>query len=193
MNRFWYSIQKHIFRFIGDIKWSGWKNPFWFTINAAGYQLRGEDYRNLIKQIKPGDIVIRRFEGYIDKFFIPGFWNHAGIYVDGDMEQVVHAISDGVLIEDILNFMRTDHMIVLRPPADMVESAIAKAKSIVGLEYDFEFNFTGHKRFSCTEVVDYCYPKMITPKKRFGKTTIVADDIVTCNKFESIWDSRALP
>ncbi len=66
-----YNLQKHVFGFIGDIKWAGWKRPFWFTINATGYKLKGEHYRKLIKRLKPGDILIRRFEGYIDKWFIP--------------------------------------------------------------------------------------------------------------------------
>lgn len=65
-----YKLQTHIFRFIGDIKWAGWKRPFWFTINATGYGLKGEHYRKLAKRLQPGDIVIRRFEGYVDKWFI---------------------------------------------------------------------------------------------------------------------------
>ncbi len=185
-----YKIQKAVFRFIGDIKWSGWKKPFWFTINANGYQLKGEHYRFLSKVIKPGDILIRRFEGYVDKWLIPGFWNHGGIYIGGEKEQVVHATSDGVIIEDILNFMRTDHMIVLRAPSEMVEDAIKRADGIVGLEYDFSFDFVGRKRFSCTEVIDFCYPNMVTPKKRFWKITIVADDIVSCSELSVVWDSR---
>ena len=145
-------------------------------------------------RIKPGDIVIRRFEGYIDKWLIPGWWNHGGVYVGGDAKQVVHAVSDGVLIEDVLNFMRTDHMIVLRPPEDMREEGIKRAMQIVGSEYDFAFDFGDNKRFSCTEVVDHCYPGIIEPRKRFWRKTIVADDIVamarlTSSKLEVVWDS----
>jgi len=66
-----YNLQKHVFSFIGDIKWGGITHPFWFTINATGYKLKGEHYRKLSKKLKPGDVVIRRFEGYIDKWFIP--------------------------------------------------------------------------------------------------------------------------
>lgn len=66
-----YNLQRHVFRFIGDIKWSGIKRPFWLTFNGAGYGLKGEHYRIVHKIIQPGDILIRRFEGYIDKFLIP--------------------------------------------------------------------------------------------------------------------------
>lgn len=191
-----YSLQKYVFGFIGDIKWAGIKHPFWFTINAVGYRLKGEHYRKIRHLIQPGDIVIRRFEGYIDKWFIPGFWNHAGIYIgdDGDKpEQVIHAVSEGVIQEDFLNFMRTDHMLILRAPAGKkgknIDNAISLAKSVVGAPYDFGFDFTDANRFSCTELVAYCYPGIVQGKKRFGKETIVADDFLNCSKLKTIWNS----
>lgn len=186
---FLYKIQSAIFRWIGDIKFSGWSKPFWFTFNASGYNLKGKDYRALIEIIKPGDIVIRRFEGYVDKWFIPGFWNHAGVYIGEDF-QVIHAMSEGVIKEDILNFMRTDHMLVLRPPnGDFVKKGIERAKSIIGKPYDFGFDFKDCNRFSCTELVAYCYPGIIELKKRFWKSMIVADDIKNSPKLQTIWDS----
>ncbi len=190
-----YKLQKALFQFIGDIKWSGIKHPFWFTINGTGYLLKGEHYRKISHFIKPGDILIRRFEGYIDKWFIPGYWNHAGIYVgdiDGKPEQVVHAVSEGVMQEDVLNFMRTDHMCILRPKTEengTSQEAIEKAVKVVGSPYDFGFDFKDSNRFSCTELVAYCYPGIVKGKKRFGKFTIVADDFRNDEKLEIIWDS----
>jgi len=187
-----YNIQKYVFRFIGDIKWSGIQRPFWFTINAVGYKLKGEHYREIVNLIQPGDILIRRFEGYIDKWFIPGFWNHAGLYIGNDeekIEQVVHAVSDGVIQEDLLNFMRTDHMLILRAP-EKTQEAIEKAKSIVGSPYDFGFDFSDTNRFSCTELVSYCYPGLVVGSKRLGKQVIVADDFYKCIRLKKIWDSR---
>ncbi len=194
---FLYTIQKYIFRFIGDIKWGGILHPFWFTINATGYQLKGQHYRDLITQIQPGDIVIRRFEGYVDKWFIPGFWNHAGLYIgnDGDKpEQIVHAVSEGVIQEDILNFMRTDHMLVLRingkKKKERTATAIESAKSIVGKPYDFGFDFQNSDRFSCTELVSYCYPSINAGKKFLGKIRVVADDFANSPNLSVVWDSR---
>lgn len=187
-----YKIQKSLFRFIGDIKWHGLFHPFWFTVNAKTFQLKGKHYRIVEQLIQPGDIIIRRFEGYVDKVFIPGWFNHAGIYIDkfhNQNHQIIHAISDGVIVDDLIDFMRTDHMIVLRAPEGQ-EEAIGRAKAAIGSEYDFAFDFTETVRFSCTELVSYCYPRTITGKRRFGRVTVVADDIVNTPTLEVVWDSR---
>lgn len=192
-----YKIQKSLFRFIGDIKWGGITHPFWFTVNAMGYRLKGEHYRTVINLIQPGDILIRRFEGYIDKWFIPGWWNHCGIYVgevDGKPEQIIHAVSEGVIQEDFLNFMRTDHMMMLRlkdpdQNPERIKQSIQIATSIVGKPYDFGFDFKHSNRFSCTELVAYCYPGIIRTTKRLGKQTIIADDFANANTLTTVWDS----
>jgi hypothetical protein len=195
-----FKLKKAIFRFIGDIKWAGIKHPFWFIVNATTFRLKGKHYRQVEQIIKPGDILIRRFEGYVDKFLIPGWWNHAGLYcgeVNGKSHQVIHAISDGVVVDDLIDFMRTDHIIVLRAHgnAEWVsqrhwEKAVDRAKSVIGSEYDFAFDFKETLRFSCTELINHCYPEMIQGKKRFNRLTIVADDIVNTPSLKTIWDSR---
>lgn len=193
MTKLRYKIQKALFTFIGNIRWHGLLHPMWFTINSVSFQIKGKHYRAVEKLIQPGDIIIRRFEGYLDKFLIPGTWNHAGIYVgkvDREKHQIIHAISDGVVIEDLIDFMRTDHLIVLRAPKELQENAITLAKIAVGSDYDFAFDFKETLRFSCTELIDYCYPVIINSKKRFGRTTVVADDIVNSTALKVVWDSR---
>ncbi len=190
-----FKLQKHIFRFIGDVKWAGILHPFWFTISAKTFLLKGRHYRDVEKIIEPGDILIRRFEGYIDKWLIPGWFNHAGIYVgevDGKDHKVIHAVSDGVIVEDLVDFMRTDHMIVLRAPEDRVEEAVKLAKKAIGSAYDFAFDFKETLRFSCTELISYCYQGIIRGKRRFGRKTVVADDIVSTRKLKTVWDSRSV-
>lgn len=188
---FLYNIQKKLFTFIGNIQYYGWKHPFWFSVSAPGYQLKGEHYRIVRPLLQPGDIVLQRFEGWVDKWFIPGFWNHAAIYIGNKEEQVVHAVSEGVLIEDIINFMRTDHMIILRSKdTSLANDAISKAIGIVGCEYDFSFDFSNNVRFACTEVVDYCYDNQFFKTRRLFRDTLTPDDIASSGLLEVVWDSR---
>jgi len=193
LKRLSYDLKKEVFRFIGDIKWAGITHPFWFVVNSQTFRLKGRHYREIEPLIQPGDIIIRRFEGYVDKWFIPGWWNHAGIYVgeiDGQNHSIVHAISDGVVIEDLIDFMRTDHMIVLRAPSRYTQPAIARAMLAVGSDYDFSFDFQEDIRFSCTELISHCYNGLIIGQKRFGRLTVVADDIVGTDLLDVVWDSR---
>lgn len=88
--------------------------------------------------------------------------------------------------------MKTDHLLILRAPARLREKAITKAKKVIGSDYDFAFNFADSLRFSCTELIDYCYTNkkwIIKGKKRFGIYTIVADDIVNTDHFTKVWTS----
>lgn len=198
MTKFRYKIQKTLFTFIGNLKWHGLCHPFWFTISAQSFKLKGKHYREVEKLILPGDIIIRRFEGYVDKWLIAGWWNHAGIYVgdiDGKNHQIVHAISDGVVVEDLVDFMRTDHMVVLVAPAELRDEAIRRAILAMGSDYDFAFEFNDSLRFSCTELICHCYQNdkwVIQGKKRFGRYTVVADDIVSANHLKVIWTSTGL-
>lgn len=191
MKTFLYFILSRFLTFVGDIKFFGWKRPLWFAIDVQGYRLKGQHYREVAKIIEPGDILLSRSEQYITTFLIPGYWTHAGFFFGGEKERVIHAVSDGVIIEDIINFMRTDIMVVLRPHEDHIERAIALAKSMIDQTYDFLFDFTDKNRLSCTELIFCCYPKLIKPQKRFGKITVIADDIYNNKNFSIVWDSRS--
>jgi hypothetical protein len=93
------------------------------------------DIRQLISA-KPGDILVRGFKNYLDGYFIPGYFSHAGLYVGPVVEKdkelvhrprgkklfrpgeqmVVHALAEGVLMEDLIQFCRCDYLAVLRFP-----------------------------------------------------------------------------
>lgn len=166
-------LKTYLFRSFGNLYWFGWRCPAWMVRNFRGYQVKGIHYRDLKRCLEPGDILLNRFEGYFDKYFIPGWWNHAGIVVgknhEGQEEKgknehgdeiVVHAIGKGVIAEDILNFMRTDHLAVLRPIGLSVEErekAIGNVIDKIGKEYDFKLDFGNAKQLCCTELVFYAY------------------------------------
>lgn len=192
MRKLIYKIQKAVFNFLGDLRWHGILHPLWFTINARQHLLEGYHCRLIEKLILPGDVLIRRCEGYVDKWLIPGWWTHAGIYY-GDLgsrkHQVIHAMGEGVVTDDLIDFMRTDHLIVLRPPKHCIDSCLQYAKDQIGKEYDFDFNFDETNEFSCTELVGYCYSGLIEPKRRFFRMSIIADDIVASHYFSRVWIS----
>lgn len=193
MNKFWYKIKKFIFKQIGDLRWHGWTRPFFLTFNAKTYDLNGKHYRQIASVIRPGDIILTRDEGWIDTYLIPGFWTHAGVYVgnyNGEKRQVIHAISEGVIAEDLIDVMRTDACVILRANPYYASKCLDEVVKLVGEEYDFNFDFLSSLRFSCTELVAHNYREIISGKKRFGRYTIIADDIYNSGFLRVIYDSR---
>lgn len=191
---FLHKLKVLIINIVDNIRFFGLCLIFKFIIKPKIYKLKGEHYREINVIIRPGDVLLREDYNRIGRWLIKvfwnkGFWNHAGIYIGNN--NVVHAVSEGVLIEDIINFMRTDHLVVLRAEDSKYASiSVENVNKIIGAEYDFAFNFTNSRRFSCTEVIDYCYPGILTRKKLFGKSVIFPDDILNNENFSIIWNSR---
>lgn len=178
---------KWLFTIIGDIAIS--RKPFWVSYAPEQHKFKGAEYSAFVTEIisnpkflKDGDILLRCYDQYLDSYLIPGELNHAGIYV-GD-NQVVHAISDGVVKESIFDFIRTDHFAVVRPHTDRVTrfEVSKKAQSFVGWKYDFSFRYGNDCRLYCTELVGRAWAvakdrfkfKMVN---HYGREGLSADSI----------------
>lgn len=174
-------------RFFGDIK--VFKYPMFIIYDPGSYLIKGEEIRQVINLIKPGDILVRGYVNYLDGYFIPGFFSHAGLYL-GEVKEsdrtfvtpgedvafrtgeqmVIHSMAEGVFMEDIINFCRCDYMIILRRNPEKESDASKKltfedilkaALQKLGSAYDFKFDFSDFTKVSCTELVYVCYQGMM--------------------------------
>lgn len=137
------SFSERFLTVFGDIKF--YRFPFFLVYDPGSYQVKGEDVRELLDILQPGDILLRAYTNYLDGKFIPGLFSHAALYY-GEMtealrpkigervknandrrraqeelfkpgkQMVVHAMAEGVFVEDILTFSRCDKMAVMRLP-----------------------------------------------------------------------------
>jgi hypothetical protein len=131
------SLRDRLLTIFGDIK--VFKHPLFLVYDPGGYRVRGRDLRCLVDLLQPGDVLVRGFSAYLDGKLIPGHFSHAALYlgktVPADLELVppaargrfvageqvvIHAVAEGVLMEDILDFGRCDRIAVLRFPARIV-------------------------------------------------------------------------
>lgn len=133
------AIQTNFLRMFGSIKYYPW--PLFFIYDPRGYQVRGDEVREIINLIQPGDIVLRGYDKYLSGAFIPGYFSHSGLYVGEVKEEdkglfdetkhtqqekyfktgeqmVIHSMAQGVFMEDIINFCRCDRMAILRFPEE---------------------------------------------------------------------------
>ncbi|WP_242342008.1 hypothetical protein [Anaeromyxobacter terrae] len=129
---------------LGDVKVFRW--PMWIVYDPGSYRVKGRDARAVIDCVRPGDVLVRGYDAYLDGKLIPGLFSHAGLYLGRTThadralapadardrlaigEQIViHAIAEGVLTEDVLDFCRCDRLVVLRFPARLRARAEAPA------------------------------------------------------------------
>lgn len=143
-------------RVFGDLKF--FKVPPVIVWDPSSFRVKGKHTREVMERVEPGDVLVRGYRGYVDGWFIPGYFSHAGLYL-GKVEEsdralckelvrsrqrwkkksrrrprtpdeqfatgdqmVVHALAEGVLVEDLINFCRCDTMAILRLP-DVLRTA----------------------------------------------------------------------
>ena len=175
---------KLFMRMFGRIRWGWW--PFWIMFNQRGYYVTGTQTDNVMRVIRPGDVLLRGYDQYPSSKLI-GYWSHVAIVVDPNY--VVHAISKGVVEEHIIDFCRCDRIFVLRPELNERELAdvIKIAKSNIGKPYDFYFLFNDPREVSCVELFYSCFDGFhkrlgfVTHKIPIFGDTLVPNDILNFN------------
>ena len=195
-------IEKAYKRFLtifGDIK--VFSAPMFLIYNPKGYEVRGSDVRKILNTLRKGDILVRKYNNYLDGHFIPGYFSHAGFYAGGN--QVIHAMAEGVIKEDVINFFRCDKAAIIRfrnpLTVSEIEEATKRAYGYVGKDYDFWFDFEDAADLSCTELVYQIYkflgwerfpirPKVVTTCFGLIKKRIIgADDYIQCHVLKTIY------
>lgn len=169
----WYTYWVKFLTVLGDIRI--YKTPCFVIYDPREYEynVHGDLIRVINKKLRPGDIVLRKYETYLDNKLIPGKYSHSGIYI-GD-NQIIHAIAEGVQAIDVIDFFQCDAACILRPNCSKKDKdkVIERAKRFVGTEYDFKFRSSDSSAFYCHELTATCYKDIIDfktyPVKLFGK------------------------
>lgn len=95
--------------------------PFWFVLNPEPFKVKARHIRRALRVLKPGDVIVRAYDTYLLRLFIPGRFSHSAVYVGtrpgyGETEMVIHALSTGVQRQDVIDFlMACDAFAILRP------------------------------------------------------------------------------
>lgn len=188
--------------------------PYFTTYGYDVHKMTFKDARDGCAVARPGDIGIHRDMGFLSNLAIPGAFKHAWVYIDNN--DCVEAVAEGVLRRDSLTPTYSDYVIIMRPlgvAKPDVDKAIARAKDLIGCEYDANFNFDldeesseyegrmnlnrgFHRAFSCTETAAFswyhCKEKLsIVRSQHAGREAIIADDFLKMN-FGIIWMSPSV-
>lgn len=168
--------------------------PCWMNYKMRQHKVNGKEVREVLSAIWEGDILLRRFDGYLNTIFTPGFYGHAAISVKGN--DVAHAVSKGVCLEDILEFVRCDSIILLRPndwrlKDRAVMKAMAMATCAEKIPYDFDFERTNASQY-CTEFMNTVYEGVFNRYfTKFGKhSVLLPDSILRSQDFRVVYETR---
>lgn len=146
-----------------------YKFPMFIIYDPYEYAMDGEHMQKALDILKPGDVILRGYDHYMDGYFIndPLKYSHGAIYV-GD-NKIIHASATGVGYIHAIDFMKCDRVCIFRP-AKHQQSAVNLAKKLAKdhIQYDFLYE-SGNNALYCYELVALCYKKMNIQKLEFKK------------------------
>lgn len=163
ISKFFSWIKTKFLTIFGDIK--VFSHPMFIVYDPSYYKMTGEKIRNAEKLLKPGDVICRGYDNYLDSYFIamssPDLFSHAGVYVGNNT--VIHAMSPHVRKDDVIDFMLCDRIAIYRPKRG-VKRAIKKAWKFYDdvVPYDFDFKI-GNSSLYCFELAAKCYDFLNIP------------------------------
>jgi len=140
----------------------------------SSYQVKGTDMRSVLNMIKPGDIILRRYDHYLGTLFIPGYFSHSAMYLGDNI--IIHMLGEGINKEDILTFIRCDAICILRcQDAVLINNAIIESERLWNnrIQYDYNFDFKSDDYMTCTEFINHCFGGLFKNKK-----IIIPDDFL---------------
>ena len=160
------------------------------------FYVSGYDIEKILNLIRPGDVLLRGYNKYLDGKFIPDEkgYSHAGIYIGNN--EVVHAVAPCVEKTHLIDFCEADRIMVLCPTGGQI-NAIATALSKIGVPYDFDYK-TDRGKLYCFELIANCYPaaniQTTTLKKFLGlvkRKCYIASSIYKNSWFAKVFEKNA--
>ncbi len=172
-----------------------------------GHMYEHDEYKNeLLKRLKPLDILTEKTPFALTDTFIPGHYGHAAIYLGTEKQLkeidmwdhpvilpyqeeikkgkvIVEALRPGVWLNTLEEFLNIDELTLYRQPdvlSDMGEAAriYDRALSQLGKDYDFNFDVNTLDKIVCSELVYHAFGTINWPVKYvLGRPTISPDNI----------------
>ena len=181
---FLYKIKKKFFSWAANIQI--FKYPmFCILFGDNHYKIKGTHMRKILNTLKPGDILLRKYDHYLGSRIIPGYWSHAAIFVGRN--KVVQMLGIGISTEDILTFMRCDDIAILRHNSiDAIVKAVQMAEDLADedIKYDYDFK-SANDKFYCTELVAHLYD--VTNIPGMTHEYILPDDMLNIPQIQCVW------
>ena len=192
MKKLLYTFASKFLTWFGDIK--VFPRPMFIVRDPEFFKMTGDKIIEVIDILKPGDIILRGYDYYLDGKFIPDKlkFSHGAIYIgDG---KIIHAVAEGVSYTNVVEFCECDRIAIFRPKKGQ-KTAIAKAKKFAKSKVPYDFGFSrGTSAMYCFELCGECYDKLNIPrcivKKLFG--LLKKEDVFLAESFFKSKDMKCI-
>lgn len=176
---FLYKLWAKFLTAFGNVRIS--KHIPWLYYDTTEFKVTGEKILEIAMILKPGDIILRGYDSYLDSRFIddPLRFSHAAIYA-GET-QLIHAVAEGVSYINLIDFCQCDRIAVLRPKKN-VKKALNIAKSYIGTGYDFIFE-NGNSELYCFELAALSYPDLVLKQFTVRKLLFIKKTVYLAKSF----------
>ena len=192
MKKFFYRIWSRFLTAFGNVKI--FRFPLFFIYDPDDVGVTGRKTAQILKMLKPGDVLLRGYVHYLDGMFIPGDYSHGAIYA-GDWK-IIHAVAEGVSYIDAIEFLRCDRIAVLRP-AKGADEAVEYAKKCAAERVPYDFGYDNDvSALYCFELVGQAYRQLDIKTKDVKtfwgmlrrKNVYLADSFFESKDFEKIFE-----
>ena len=192
MKKLLYTFVSKFLTWFGDIK--VFPRPMFIVRDPEFFKMTGDKIIEVMEILKPGDIILRGYDYYLDGKFIPDKFkfSHGAIYIgDG---KIIHAVAEGVSYTNVVEFCECDRIAIFRPKKGQ-KTAIAKAKKFAKSKVPYDFGFSrGTSAMYCFELCGECYDKLNIPrctvKKLFG--LLKKEDVFLAESFFKSKDMKCV-
>ena len=167
---------------------------FLFTIMAdvrmpliEGIKFSRRQKKQIIKSLRPGDVILTFSSGYLSNIFLPGYFKHVLSYTGNNNfkknkflskvqlkdsqkkyvqsnHDIIEANSDGVRTGELDSYLNgyANRIIAFRPNLndDEIQHILKNLYSFLGIDYDFDFDLTSGEKQACTEIIYRSYNGM---------------------------------
>jgi uncharacterized protein YycO len=162
--------------------------PLWIIAGNTKDKVKAKDIRKVMEFARGGDLIFRRQGRTLGTAIIPGHYSHVGIL--SSPSTVIHALGQGVVEEDILDFMKTDALGLMRVNnKDWEIAAVDFAKECLGRPYDYIFDSDDKRALYCCELVMYCYPELF-PKRMQKRDAVKPDELIGFPHTDMMYESH---
>lgn len=156
MGKFWYRVWSWLLTRFGEIK--VFPRPLWLVSDPSEFRVSGPYKRMVDELLRPGDIILRGYDHYLDGKFVPGNYSHGGLYVGH--HEVIHVEAPCVKTDDVFDFIDCDRVVVFRPVSGK-KKAVQRAWQFYldKIPYDFSYKAEASALY-CFELCAFAYEEL---------------------------------